>query len=67
MNTAIYRSKKLLNKLEQDDVLIVTKLDRLDRNAIDVAATTVAKLAEMACGFTASPSAGSTSPAPPGA
>jgi putative DNA-invertase from lambdoid prophage Rac len=37
---------KLLNKLEQDDVLIVTKLDRLGRNAIDVAST-VAKLAEM--------------------
>jgi putative DNA-invertase from lambdoid prophage Rac len=37
---------KLLNRLEQDDVLIVTKLDRLGRNAIDVA-TTVAKLAEM--------------------
>jgi putative DNA-invertase from lambdoid prophage Rac len=37
---------KLLNKLEQDDVLIVTKLDRLGRNAIDVA-TTVAKLAEL--------------------
>ena len=37
---------KLLNKLEQDDVLIVTKLDRLGRNAIDVA-TTVARLAEM--------------------
>jgi putative DNA-invertase from lambdoid prophage Rac len=37
---------KLLNKLERDDVLIVTKLDRLGRNAIDVA-TTVAKLAEL--------------------
>jgi putative DNA-invertase from lambdoid prophage Rac len=37
---------KLLNKLEQDDVLIVTKLDRLGRNAIDVA-TIVARLAEM--------------------
>jgi putative DNA-invertase from lambdoid prophage Rac len=37
---------KLLNKLEQDDVLIVTKLDRLGRNAIDVA-TTVARLAAM--------------------
>ena len=34
---------KLLNKLEQDDVLIVTKLDRLGRNAIDVAPT-VARL-----------------------
>lgn len=37
---------KLLNKLEQDDVLIVTKLDRLGRNAMDVA-TTVTRLAEM--------------------
>jgi putative DNA-invertase from lambdoid prophage Rac len=37
---------KLLNKLEQDDVLIVTKLNRLGRNAIDVAST-VARLAEM--------------------
>jgi putative DNA-invertase from lambdoid prophage Rac len=32
--------------LEQDDVLIVTKLDRLGRNAMDVA-TTVARLSEM--------------------
>jgi putative DNA-invertase from lambdoid prophage Rac len=38
---------KLLDRLEQDDVLIVTMLDRLGRNAIDVA-TTVAELAEMA-------------------
>ena len=37
---------RLLDKLEPDDVLIVTKLDRLGRNAIDVA-TTVNKLAEM--------------------
>ena len=29
----------LLNKLEADDVLIVTKLDRLGRNAMDVRAT----------------------------
>jgi putative DNA-invertase from lambdoid prophage Rac len=36
----------LLDKLEQDDVLIVTKLDRLGRNAIDVA-TIVAKLSDM--------------------
>jgi putative DNA-invertase from lambdoid prophage Rac len=36
---------KLLDRLEQDDVLIVTKLDRLGRNAIDVGAT-VAKLAD---------------------
>jgi putative DNA-invertase from lambdoid prophage Rac len=37
---------KLLNKLEQDDVLIVTKLDRLGRNAIDVA-TSVDRLEKM--------------------
>lgn len=37
---------KLLDRLEQDDVLIVTKMDRLGRNAIDVA-TTVGKLATL--------------------
>ena len=37
---------RLLDRLEKDDVLIVTKLDRLGRNAIDVA-NTVAKLADM--------------------
>jgi len=37
---------KLLDRLEQDDVLIVTKMDRLGRNAIDVA-TTVGKLAAL--------------------
>jgi putative DNA-invertase from lambdoid prophage Rac len=37
---------KLLNKLEQDHVLIVTNLDCLGRNAIDVA-TTVARLGDM--------------------
>jgi putative DNA-invertase from lambdoid prophage Rac len=37
---------RLLDRLERDDVLIVTKMDRLGRNAIDVA-TTVGKLAEM--------------------
>lgn len=30
---------KLIDKLEPDDVLIVTKMDRLGRNAIDVAGT----------------------------
>jgi putative DNA-invertase from lambdoid prophage Rac len=35
--------KKLLERLEWDDVLIVTKLDRLGRNAMDVR-TTVEKL-----------------------
>lgn len=37
---------KLLNKLEPDNVLIVTKMDCLGRNAIDVG-TTVEKLAVM--------------------
>jgi putative DNA-invertase from lambdoid prophage Rac len=36
---------KLLDRLEQDDVLIVTKLDRLGRNALDVRQT-VERLAE---------------------
>lgn len=38
--------QKLLNKLESDDILIVTKLDRLGRNAMDVRAT-VEALASM--------------------
>ena len=38
--------RNLLNRLEWDDVLIVTKLDRLGRNAMDVRAT-VERLAEM--------------------
>ena len=38
--------KRLVDKLETGDVLIVTKLDRLGRNAIDVSST-VAKLEEM--------------------
>lgn len=37
---------RLLDRLEPGDVLVVTKLDRLGRNAMDVGAT-VAKLAEM--------------------
>lgn len=37
---------RLLDRLEAGDVLVVTKLDRLGRNAIDVGAT-VRKLAEM--------------------
>ena len=37
---------KLMDRLERDDVLIVTKLDRLGRNAMDVTGT-VAKLADM--------------------
>ena len=34
---------KLLDKMEENDILVVTKLDRLERDAIDVS-TTVAKL-----------------------
>lgn len=37
---------RLMDRLEPDDVLVVTKLDRLGRNAIDVGST-VAKLAEL--------------------
>lgn len=37
---------RLLDKMEQGDVLIVTKLDRLGRDAIDVAST-VTKLEEL--------------------
>ena len=37
---------KLLDRLERDDVLVVTKLDRLGRNSIDVQ-TTVKRLDEM--------------------
>ena len=38
--------RNLFDRLEWDDVLIVTKLDRLGRNAMDVRAT-VERLAEM--------------------
>lgn len=38
--------RKLVDRLDWDDVLIVTKLDRLGRNAMDVRAT-VERLAEM--------------------
>lgn len=37
---------RLLDRLEQDDVLLVTKLDRMGRNAIDVAIT-VGKLSKL--------------------
>jgi len=37
---------KLLDRLEQDDVLVVTKMDRLGRTAMDVSAT-VTRLAKM--------------------
>jgi putative DNA-invertase from lambdoid prophage Rac len=37
---------RLLDKMERQDVLVVTKLDRLGRDAIDVS-TTVAKLEKM--------------------
>lgn len=38
--------RKLIDRLDWDDVLIVTKLNRLGRNAMDVRAT-VEQLAEM--------------------
>ena len=38
--------QRLLDRLEEGDVLIVTKLDRLGRNAIDVAST-VSELADL--------------------
>lgn len=38
--------RKLVDRLDWDDILIVTKLDRLGRNAMDVRAT-VEQLAEM--------------------
>jgi putative DNA-invertase from lambdoid prophage Rac len=38
--------RKLLDRLESDDVLVVTKLDRLGRNAMDVR-TTVDRLAAL--------------------
>lgn len=38
--------RKLVDRLDWDDVLIVTKLDRLGRNAMDIRAT-VEQLAEM--------------------
>ena len=41
---------RLLDKMEKGDVLIVTKLDRLGRDAIDVS-TTVARLEKKAFGF----------------
>ena len=37
---------RLLDRLEPGDVLVVTKLDRLGRNVMDVGST-VAKLAEL--------------------
>ena len=30
---------QLLDKMEKDDILVVTKLDRLGRNAMDVSST----------------------------
>ena len=48
-SVAIARRKgfsRLLEKMERGDVLIVTKLDRLGRDAIDVS-TTVARLEEV--------------------
>ena len=39
---------KLVDRMEPGDVLVVTKLDRLGRNAMDVRAT-VEQLASLAC------------------
>ena len=50
---------RLLDRLEAGDVLVVTRLDRLGHDAMDVTAT-VARLAEMGCACTASPSGAST-------
>lgn len=45
--TAMRRGfRRLLDRLEPNDVLVVTKLDRLGRNAMDVGST-VAQLAEL--------------------
>ena len=46
---------RLVDRMEESDVLVVTKLDRLGRNAMDVAATVRALSALGACGCTASP------------
>ncbi len=56
---------RLLDRLESGDVLIVTKLDRLGRDAIDVS-TTVKSWRTWACGYIASPLAGSIWQARPG-
>lgn len=52
------------HKLEAGDVLIVTKLDRLGRNAMDVR-TTVETLEAKGSRFTVLPSAAQTSPVQP--
>ncbi len=54
----------LLDRLEARDVLVVTKLDRLGRNVMDVGST-VQGSPRLGCGFIASRWAGSTSPARP--
>ncbi|WP_409071730.1 recombinase family protein [Burkholderia ubonensis] len=55
---------ELLLKMEEGDVLIVTKLDRLGRNAMDVRAT-VEALRRAVFGFIASRSAASIQPVRP--
>ncbi len=52
--------QQLMNRLEQDDVLIVTKLDRLGRDAIDASPAQSPSWPSLASGFTASPLAAST-------
>ena len=57
--------RRLLDRFEADDVLVVTKLDRLGRNAIDVRAT-VDHLASLGSGFIALPLAAPISQVRPG-
>ena len=54
---------KLIDRMEAGDVLVVTKLDRPGRNAMDVRSTS-SGLRTPVCGCIASRWAGSTSPAP---
>jgi putative DNA-invertase from lambdoid prophage Rac len=57
---------KLMDRLEWGDLLIVTKMDRLGRNAMDVTTTWIGSLS-WACTSIASPSAAPISPALPAA
>lgn len=53
---------RLIDKMEPSDVLVVTKPDRLGRDAIDVSMT-LARLEKMGTRVSASPWAASISPA----
>ena len=57
-------SMRLLDRMENGDILIVTKLDRLGRNAMDIRRT-VEMLSESEIRVTAWHWAGSTSPVLP--